>query len=249
VLHCCISGSIGPIGGAKIYFMQKLTLSKVIIVLLLVSLGIFFLLTSTSEPKVLPRDISPVTGVKIVAFGDSLTAGYGLEVTDSYPALLEVALKNRGHLVTVINEGVNGETTAENLKRASDIRSLKPDLVLLGIGGNDALRLLPVAEARNNIKETLRILQGGENPPVVVLLRMQAPITSGLGYKKEFDAMYEEISNSHEVILVPFLTADIFLKNEYKLSDRIHLNKLGYQKVVELYLVEKIEQIIRQMTS
>ena len=188
-------------------------------------------------------------GVTIIAFGDSLTAGYGLPINESYPAQLEVALKAAGKQVRVINSGVSGETTRGNLERAQFIRSQNPDIVLLGIGGNDALRALPVTDTKANITKTIETLRSGENPPVVMLLKMQSPLNAGLSYKREFDAMYEEVAQSQEIVLVPFLTAEVFLNQENKLQDGIHLNKVGYGRVVEDYLLEPVTEVIEKIES
>ena len=155
--------------------MKKATSLIVIVVLVLIVIGFFWLRGGSSAAPVTPRAIAPETGVKIIAFGDSLTAGYGLSASEGYPAQLEAALRAEGLSVTVINSGVSGETTRGNLERAAFIRNQNPDLVLLGIGGNDALRQLPIEETQKNIEETITTLQGGVNPPVVVLLEMQAP--------------------------------------------------------------------------
>ncbi len=187
--------------------------------------------------------------VKIIAFGDSLTAGYGLLAGESYPAQLELALKAKGLAVTVINSGVSGETTKGNLERATFIRKQNPDVVLLGIGGNDALRLLPVEETKKNILETITILKSGINPPVIVLLKMQAPINAGLKYKQLFDSLYSEISESEKILLLPFITAEVFLNSSYKLPDGIHFNKAGYQKIIELYLLQPMIEIIEKITE
>jgi acyl-CoA thioesterase-1 len=117
---------------------------------------------------------------------------------------------------------------------------------LLGIGGNDALRTLPVSDTKNNIINTVKTLKAGENPPVVILLKMQSPLNAGLSYKREFDAVYEEVAASQEILLVPFLTAEIFLNQENKLSDGIHLNEVGYGKVVEEYLLESVIEVIEK---
>ncbi len=186
-------------------------------------------------------------GVTIIAFGDSLTAGYGLPINESYPAQLDAALKAQGKQATVINAGVSGETTRGNLERAEFIRSQNPDIVLLGIGGNDALRALPVSDTKANIIQTIETLKSGENAPVVILLKMQSPLNAGLSYKREFDAMYEEVAESEEIILVPFLTAEIFLNRENKLQDGIHLNKVGYGKVVQDYLLEPVIEVIEKI--
>jgi acyl-CoA thioesterase-1 len=196
-----------------------------------------------------PRQISPQTGIKIIAFGDSLTAGYGLPLNDAYPAQLETRLSELGFITTVINSGVSGETTRGNLERAEFIRNQNPDIVLLGIGGNDALRLLPLEETKQNIKKTISILKGGKNPPVVVLLQMKGPLNAGLSYAVDFKEMYEEFADEYDLVLVPFITVELFLKSEYKLPDGIHYNKAGYGQVIELYLLEAILKIIEKMNE
>ncbi len=211
--------------------------------------GLFWFLRSTPNEQIISA--LPARGgtgeIVIMAFGDSLTAGYGLSPGDSYPAQLEAALKNNGVSATVQNAGVSGETTLENKERAASVRAQNPDVVLLGIGGNDGLRQLPVADAKNNIRDTIRILKSGENPPVVVLLQMQASPTSGLAYKQSFDEMYESIAASEEVILLPFLSTEVFLKKENKLQDGIHLNRQGYGFVVEQYILPTLLQVIDQI--
>ncbi len=226
------------------------SLILIISVVLLLGLGLWFLLTGDSNDRALsiiePRP-TVEGGIKIIAFGDSLTAGYGLPASESYPAQLEEALQQAGYSVEVINSGVSGETTRGNLERADFIRKQNPDVVLLGIGGNDALRLLPLEETRKNIKSTIETLKTGEKPPVIILLKMQAPLNAGLGYKREFDAVYEEVAEATGVLLVPFLTAEVFLDAENKLTDGIHLNKVGYSKVIDLYILPVLTEVLDRM--
>jgi len=111
------------------------------------------------------------------------------------------------------------------------------------------LRLLPLEDTRKNIKETISILQSGENPPVIVLLQMKGPLNAGLSYATAFKEMYEELADEFDLVLVPFITVELFLKSEYKLPDGIHYNKAGYGQVVELYLEEPVSKIIQQITK
>ena len=229
---------------------KTINIQTILVIVAVLGIGAFWLFSgSDTAAPVEPRAIVSEEGVKIIAFGDSLTAGYGLPANESYPAQLGVELKKRGYSVNVINSGVSGETTRGNLERAQFIRNQNPDIVLLGIGGNDALRLLPVEETRSNMQKTIEILQSGSNAPVVVLLKMQAPLNVGLGYKQTFDGIYDDLAQEYELELIPFITAEVFLKAENKLSDGIHYNKQGYQKVIELYLVEPLSNIIEAMTN
>jgi acyl-CoA thioesterase I len=222
-------------------------------VLLLTAGGAYLLkeppVPTSLPPAALSLTASTTPDVTIIAFGDSLTAGYGLPSYESYPAQLEAALKAKGASVRVVNAGVSGETTRGSLERAPFIRAQGADIVLLGIGGNDALRVLPLDEMRANINATLDILLAGSDAPKVVLLRMQAPLNAGEVYKNEFDAMYAQLAAQHGVTLVPFITADVFLNDAYKIRDGIHLNKSGYGRVVEEYILPGIEDLVRDASS
>ncbi len=223
---------------------------KIGLIGILIFCGMWYWLSSSDNSDIvatLPERDSSLSRLTIIAFGDSLTAGYGLPQSEAYPAQLEAALVNRGYSVQVINSGVSGETTRGNLERAPFIRKQNPDIVLLGIGGNDALRLLPLEETKKNIAETIQILQSGDTPPVVALLKMQAPLNAGLGYKRDFDALYEDLSGEYGLILIPFLTAELFLDSSNKLSDGIHYNATGYGKVVEQYLLPELTPILNQV--
>ncbi|MCA9357209.1 arylesterase [Candidatus Nomurabacteria bacterium] len=187
--------------------------------------------------------------IKIIAFGDSLTAGYGLSRNEAYPAQLEAALKGKGYSVSVINAGVSGETTRGNLERASFIAAQNPDIVLLGIGGNDALRTLPIAETKKNILETVSVLEGSEFPPTIILLEMQAPLNAGVSYKQDFDAIYAEVATEKNLLLVPFITKDLFLNPENKLPDGVHYNQIGYSQVVEKYILPATEEALKKLVE
>lgn len=219
-------------------------LLKIGLALLLIG-GLWWLVSSRKEvvspqPETVSDDRVQAKGLTIIAFGDSLTAGYGVSQADSYPDQLEVALRNRGYDIRVINAGVSGETTRGNLERAEFIRSQDSDMVILGIGGNDSLRSLPIEETEKNIRTTIEVLQRGGTPPTVLLLQMQAPLNSGVEYKRKFDALYETIAKEKSVILVPFITEEIFLVPDNKLADGIHYNRAGYEKVVDQYLLPSV---------
>lgn len=184
--------------------------------------------------------------VKIVAFGDSLTAGYGVDARENYPYLLESSLID-SYNVTVINQGVHGDTTADARLRADTILNDQPDIVILGIGGNDALRLLPADKARENIGTIIEILQGAQKPPRILLLQMQAGIHGGFEYKKQFDRIYPELAEKYGVPLVPFIVTKIYLDEAYMLPDRIHMNKEGYAYIVREHLRDAVEKEIRKL--
>jgi acyl-CoA thioesterase I len=176
----------------------------------------------------------------IIAFGDSLTAGYGLPLSESYPAQLETVLRGQGKSVKVINTGVSGETSFGNLERAKFIREQNSDIVILGIGGNDALRNLSVIEMRENLSKTIETLQSGINPPTVFLLSIVAPANLGLKYKREFDAVYTDLAKEYKLKLIPFVVPEVFTDKSFMTSDGIHPNKDGYKVLIDKYILPSI---------
>jgi len=192
----------------------------------------YFFLRADRSTVVIKQPDTSTDSYLIVAFGDSLTAGYGLPLYESYPYQLEEILKSKGLNVKVINAGVSGETSKGNNERASFIRDTKPDMVIWGIGGNDALRGLSISEMKNNMESTISILKNTDKTPKILMLKMQSPLNAGPDYKKEFDKVYEELSTKHNLALVPFLVSDVFLNPTLMLQDRIHPNREGYAKLI-----------------
>ena len=126
--------------------MNKLSIIGLGLVILCMCVGAWFVFSTTDTKSDTPVELidTQAAAITIIAFGDSLTAGYGVQLREAYPAQLERVLRTQGYDVEVINSGVSGETTRGNKERASFIRSQNPDVVILGTGGNDALRSLPV---------------------------------------------------------------------------------------------------------
>lgn len=180
---------------------------------------------------------APVTGaeVRILAFGDSLFAGYGLASADqSYPAQLEAALRADGRNVRISNAGVSGDTTAAGRQRLAftlDSQPAKPDLVLLELGGNDLLRGLPPEQTRANLAAMLDELRKRGIP--VVLMRLQAPPNYGSTWQRQFDAIYPELAREYGAKLVPFVTEKVFLDPKLVQPDRIHPTEQGVAALVE----------------
>lgn len=170
---------------------------------------------------------------RILAFGDSLFAGYGVDERDSYPAQLEALLRGRGHNVRVINAGVSGDTSAAGLQRIGfvlDSLDEKPDLVIVELGGNDLLRGLPPAETRENIEAILAELQRREIP--VLLMGMRAPPNLGDAFVREFDNLYPELAQRYDAALVPFFLEAVYDKPELIQDDRIHPTAEGIGALV-----------------
>jgi acyl-CoA thioesterase-1 len=164
----------------------------------------------------------------ILAFGDSLYSGYGLKRGESMPARVEVLLRQKGINATVVNAGVSGDTTSAGRKRlvfALENLPRKPDLVMLGLGGNDVLRQIPVSETRANLVAMLDELHKRGIP--VVLTGMRAPPNLGADYVRQFDTIYPELAREYRVELDPFVLAGVLGDRKLMLPDGIHPNEQG----------------------
>jgi acyl-CoA thioesterase-1 len=178
----------------------------------------------------------PVMGPErnIIAFGDSLFAGYGLEEGESYPARLEMALRAKGVNAEIVNAGVSGDTTAAGRQRLAftlDAQEEKPDLLILELGGNDMLRGLSPAETRANLSAMLEELQRREIP--VLLMGMRAPPNYGPEYQSDFDAIYAELAEEYDAELVPFWLESIYEQPSLFQADRIHPTEEGIEELVD----------------
>lgn len=172
----------------------------------------------------------------MVVLGDSLTAGLGLSMEESYPAQLQLLADAAGHAVRVVARGVSGDTTAGGLSRldwaldqdeeAGDIR-----IVVVALGGNDGLRGLPVEQMRDNLKAIItRVRERGIQ---VVLAGMEAPPNFGPEYTSQFREVYRTLADTYEVAFVPFLLEGVAGVPDLNQEDRIHPNAAGARRVAE----------------
>jgi acyl-CoA thioesterase-1 len=184
----------------------------------------------------------PVMGPerKIIAFGDSLFAGYGLDPRDAYPEKLEAALRAKGINADVINAGVSGDTTAAGLQRIAFTlaaqKDAPPALFILELGGNDLLRGLSPEETKANLGKMLAVLREAKVP--VLLMGMRAPPNYGPEFQAQFDALYRDLAKEYGATLIPFWLEDIYQDPSLFQSDRIHPTADGIEKLVESTLDE-----------
>lgn len=171
---------------------------------------------------------------RIVAFGDSLTAGLGVQADESYPALLQRRLDSLGYRYRVINAGVSGETTAGGLRRVPWILNSKPEMVILELGANDGLRGLPVDQTQNNLRQIIQQLQ--EARTTVVLAGMKLPPNYGQDYTASFEAMYRMLAKECGIPLIPFFLEGVGATSSLNQADGIHPTKEGYEVIVEQVL-------------
>jgi acyl-CoA thioesterase I len=178
--------------------------------------------------------------LRIVALGDSLTAGYGLSEKEAFPVRLQAALKAKGHDVEVINAGVSGDTASGGLARLDWSVPDKTDAVILELGANDALRATDPAATRKALDETLSRLTARRIP--VLLAGMQAPRNMGADYIAAFDRIYPELAKTHDVVFYPFFLDGVAAETRLNLKDGIHPTAEGVDVIVERILpsVEKL---------
>ena len=168
---------------------------------------------------------------RLVVFGDSLTAGYGLRPGDAFPEQLARALQSTGHQIDVINSGVSGDTTAAGLARFDWAMPDDADAVIVELGANDALRGIEPAEARANLDEILKRLR--ERGLRVLLAGMRAPTNWGEDYRRQFDAIFPDLAARHGVALYPFFLDGIVLDPALNQADGIHPNAAGVAEIVK----------------
>jgi acyl-CoA thioesterase-1 len=183
-----------------------------------------------------PKVPQPTQAPKIVFLGDSLTAGLGLRADQSYPSLIGRKLKERGLDFEIVNAGVSGDTTAGGLRRAD--WSLEGDVrvLVVALGGNDALRGLPADEMKRNLAGIIERARADQVP--VILAGMEAPPNNGPDYTREFREVYRELANEYEVRFVPFLLLGVAGNPALNQADGIHPNARGAAIVADLVWAE-----------
>jgi acyl-CoA thioesterase-1 len=190
----------------------------------------------------------PVMGeeVRILAFGDSLFAGYNLPEPDGYPEKLEAAMRAGGTNARVIDAGVPGDTSAAGLDRLDfvlEAQDTKPDLFLLELGGNDLLRGLSPEQTRANFDAMLTTLTEAEIP--VLIMGMRSPPNYGPEYTAAFDSIYPDMAEKYGTGLIGFWLEDIYQRPELFLSDRIHATSEG----VEVLVTSTIDEVTAALPS
>ena len=168
---------------------------------------------------------------RIVAFGDSLTAGYGLSSDESYPAQLQDRLMKANYRYRVINAGVSGDTTAGGLRRLDWVLKSRPAIVILVLGGNDGLRGLPLDDTYANLQKIIQRLKA--EGVTILLAGMKIPPNYGEAYTSEFSTMYEKLAGEYDVKLMQFFLEDVAMRPHLTQADGIHPTAEGYQIIVD----------------
>lgn len=184
--------------------------------------------------------------VTLLALGDSLTAGYGLQPSDAFPVKLEAALRARGHDVKVINAGVAGDTALDGASRVDWSLSDEVDAVIVEFGANDALRGLPVPQAEQALDQLLGKLAQRNLP--VLLAGMRAPPNLGPEYQAAFDGMYRRLAEKHRTLLYPFFLDGVAAEVKLNQADGMHPNPAGVDVIVQRILPD-VERLLGQVAA
>ena len=198
-----------------------------------VALLAFLLLTNAA---------SSAAPARILALGDSITAGYGLPPEEALPVRLEQRLRADGFDAAVINGGVSGDTTAGGLARLDWVLGERPQYALVALGANDALRGLDPGAAYRNLDRILaRLAAAGVKP---LLVGMKAPTNWGRDYQVAFDAIYPKLAAKYRVPLYPFLLEGVALDARLNQGDGLHPNPAGVAVIVD-HLAPLVEALLR----
>jgi acyl-CoA thioesterase I len=182
---------------------------------------------------------------RILAFGDSLTAGFGLAAEDALPAQLKKRLAADGHDAEVINGGVSGDTTASGLARLDyALSGGGVDIAVLELGANDMLRGLPPAEARANLAKMIETFQS--KGVTVILAAMVSSNNWGQAYRQDFDSIYPDLAAKYGVTMVPFFMEGVWGDPKLLIGDGLHPNPTGVAKVVTK-IAPYVEKVLASM--
>ena len=192
---------------------------------------VFRLLTIIAALCLLPGLTAANEPLRILALGDSLTAGFGLKPSDGFTVQLQRSLEARGIPVVVLNAGVSGDTTAGGLARLDWALGDRPDMVILALGANDGLRAVNPEVTRSNLAAMLEQLRSKKLP--VLLAGIYAPPNLGREYASAFNRIYPELAAQYDALLYPFFLEGVATRPELNQADGLHPNAAGVAVVVQ----------------
>src|SRR5450432_3309002 len=195
-------------------------------------------------PNAAPDNAPPDGRPVIACFGDSITAGFGLDPGQSFPDLLQQDLDHRGYKYRVANLGVSGDTTQDGVARLPQLMAEKPMIVLLELGANDGLRGLPLAVTRSNLEEIILAIHTGGR---IILAGMTLPPNYGPEYIPKFEAVYRDLAARFKLTLIPFLLEGVGGNAGLMQRDGLHPNAAGARRVEET-VRKTIEPLLKHTT-
>lgn len=181
---------------------------------------------------------------QILIFGDSITAGYGIEEEDAFPAILQQKLDSLGLNHTVVNAGLSGETSAGGLRRIDWVLQQPVDVFVLELGGNDGLRGIDPENTKQNLQGIINKVEEKYPEVEIILTGMEAPPNMGEHYTTRFREVFTELSEENDVIFMPFILEDVGGDPELNQADGIHPTEEGH-KIVAENLWEYLEGVLK----
>ena len=172
-----------------------------------------------------PVDTRPV----VLCFGDSITAGFGLEAGKTYPDVLQKILDEKGYRYQVVNSGISGDTTSGGIDRLNDAVNLAPKVTLLELGGNDGLRGIPLIRSRDNLAQISARLEAKGSK--ILLLGITLPRNYGRDYVRDFEGMYKGLATNRKYPFMPFVLEGVYNQKGMMQADEIHPTETGAAKV------------------
>lgn len=191
------------------------------------------------------QDNSKADTKVILFFGNSLTAGMGLDPEKAFPALIQTTLDSLGFNYSVINAGLSGETTSAGKNRLDWVLNQNTDIFVLELGANDGLRGIPLSETRKNLQGIIDAVRDKNPDTKIILAGMQIPPNMGQDYTTEFKSIFPELAEKNEVYLIPFLLEDVGGVAELNQSDGIHPTSEGH-KIVAKNVWEVLKDVVEK---
>jgi acyl-CoA thioesterase I len=179
----------------------------------------------------------------ILFFGDSITAGYGLDEEQAFPALIQQKIDENGLNYRVVNAGSSGETSAGGVRRADWILQQHVDIFVLELGGNDGLRGIDPADTKKNLQDIMDKVKETYPDAIIVLTGMEAPPNMGQDYTASFRAVYSELAEANDVVYYPFILEGVAGDPDLNLPDGIHPDEEGHEIIAGL-LWEVLQEIL-----
>ena len=181
--------------------------------------------TASNASGTLPADKS------LVVLGDSLSAGFGVDLSEAWPARIQEKIREAGLPWKLVNAGLSGDTSAGGLRRLDWILRRPVDALLLELGSNDGLRGLPLEATRTNLQTVIERTRAKYPNVRVVLAGMKMPENLGEAYTRQFETLYRDLAETNKVALIPFLLDGVGGRAELNLPDQIHPNVEGHRRV------------------
>jgi acyl-CoA thioesterase-1 len=184
----------------------------------------------------------------VLFFGTSLTAGYGLEPDQAFPALIQAKADAEGVPITAINAGLSGETTAGAARRIDWVLRAPADIVVLEAGANDALRGLSPDAAKANLEQVIAAIRKKQPGTKIVLVQMEAPPNYGAAYTQRFRKVYADVSRTEKIPLIPFLLSGVAGISRYNQADGVHPNVAG-ERIVADNVWKALKPIVQGLSA